>query len=168
MRRRKNTFRVAAARRRMSDERGVALTEFALVLPVLMILLLGMLDLGKAFNYWIDETHLANLGARWAAVNNWPGKNGGTALQTAVWNEAETGELKNGGTASIPATPRGVQVCVSFPGPAQVGEAVEVQVTTTYHWLPFLGAELSILSTTIRGSATMRIEQPPSYTAGCW
>jgi hypothetical protein len=148
------------------------LTEFALVLPILMILLLGMLDLGKAFNYWIDETHLANLGARWAAVNKWPGQAGGVTLQSAVWNNAETGELKNGGTGSIPASPRGIQVCVAIDdlngdGSAQVGEAVEVQVTTTYHLLPFLGSELSIFSTTIKGTATMRLEQTPTFAAVC-
>jgi Flp pilus assembly protein TadG len=161
----KKTF--GPARRRIRDERGVALTEFALVLPVLMILFLGMLDLGKAFNYWIDETHLANLGARWAAVNKWPGQTGGTTLQTAVWNSAETGELKNGGTGSIPSSPRGIQVCVTFLGTQQVGQPVKVTVTTTYHWLPFLGSKLAILSTPITGSATMRIEQVPTYAAGC-
>jgi Flp pilus assembly pilin Flp len=143
-----------SARNRIRDERGVALTEFALVLPLLMILLMGMLDLGKAFNYWIDTTHLANLGARWAAVNKWPGQAGGTSLQQAVWNAAETGELKNGGSGSIPA---------------QVGEAVEVRVSTPYRLLPFLGNELSIpLPVDIDGTATMRIEQTPTYTAGCF
>ena len=38
------------------------------VLPLLMMLLLGMLDFGKAFNSWIDETHMANVGARLASV----------------------------------------------------------------------------------------------------
>jgi Flp pilus assembly protein TadG len=46
------------------NEAGAALVEFVLVLPLLLVLLLGMLDLGKAFNYWIDETHLAHEGAR--------------------------------------------------------------------------------------------------------
>jgi Flp pilus assembly pilin Flp len=163
-----------SARNRIRDERGVALTEFALVLPLLMILLMGMLDLGKAFNYWIDTTHLANLGARWAAVNKWPGQAGGTSLQQAVWNAAETGELKNGGSGSIPANPRGIEVCVTIDdlngdGNAQVGEAVEVRVSTPYRLLPFLGNELSIpLPVDIDGTATMRIEQTPTYTAGCF
>ena len=43
-------------------EAGVALVEFALVLPLLLVILFGMLDFGKAFNYWIDTTHLANSG----------------------------------------------------------------------------------------------------------
>jgi Flp pilus assembly protein TadG len=52
-----------------SSEDGAALVEFALILPILVVLLFGMLEFGKAFNYWIDETHLANEGARWAVVD---------------------------------------------------------------------------------------------------
>ena len=58
--------------RAVRNEDGAALVEFVLVLPLLLLLLIGMLDLGKAFNYWIDETHLANEGARYAAVNKNP------------------------------------------------------------------------------------------------
>jgi TadE-like protein len=59
-------------RTRFRNERGTALAELALVLPLLLVLLLGMVDLGKAFNEWIDETHLANEGARLASVNYCP------------------------------------------------------------------------------------------------
>src|SRR5215211_4186607 len=47
-------------RRLTSDERGVALVEFALVLPILLLILFGVIEFGKAFTMWIDETHLAN------------------------------------------------------------------------------------------------------------
>src|SRR2546423_11636397 len=58
-----------------ADERGVALIEFALVLPMVLLLLLGMIDVGKAVNYWNDETHLANEASRAIAVNNSPDPN---------------------------------------------------------------------------------------------
>src|SRR5919199_6301171 len=57
---------------RCREDRGVALTEMALVLPLLLLLILGMIDFGKAINYWIDNTHLANAGARLAVVNGNP------------------------------------------------------------------------------------------------
>src|SRR5881409_3825254 len=57
---------------RLSDARGVALAELALVLPILLILLLGMLDFGKAFNEWMNQTQLAGEGARLASVNYCP------------------------------------------------------------------------------------------------
>jgi len=149
---------------RFGDERGVALTEFALILPVLMLLLIGMLDFGKAYNYWIDQTHLANEGARWAAVDKNPA--GVTmTLQQYIASKANTDELKNGGTGSI-SDPLGV--CIAFPaGTSNVGNPVEVRVATTYKWLPLIGDKISILQTTINGSATMRIEKKPvNYADG--
>jgi Flp pilus assembly protein TadG len=143
---------------RVRDERGLALTEFALVLPVLMVLFLGMLDLGKAFNYWIDTTHLANKGARWAAVDQNPGacKAPAESLQAYVRSEAETSELRTGGTISI-ANP--LQVEILRPLGTNVGRPVEVRVSTTYTFIPFVGQKIGILTHTISGTATMRMEQ---------
>jgi Flp pilus assembly pilin Flp len=147
------------------DERGAALVEFALVLPLLLVLLLGMLEFGKAYNYWIDTTHLANQGARWAVVNRNPGS--GT-LQEYIQGQANTVELRDGGTPSIPAGDE-AEVCISFPlGSSNVGDPVRVTVSATYHWLPFVGDRISATSVTISGSATMRLEaQPTNYGAGC-
>jgi Flp pilus assembly protein TadG len=144
-------------------EAGVSLVEFALVLPLLLVLLLGMLDFGKAFNYWNDTTHLANEAARWAVVNKNPG--GGT-LQQYIQQQADTPELRNGGTSSVPGP---LQVCISFPnGTANVGDPVHVTASLTYNWLPYLGTRLGITQTTITGSSTMRLEaQPTNYGAGC-
>src|SRR5215210_2288874 len=86
-----------SALRRLGSDRGVALVEFALVLPVLMLLLIAMLEFGKAFNYWIDQTHLANEGARWAAVNRNPSLTPLTqSLQQYVGARANTDELEQG------------------------------------------------------------------------
>src|SRR3982751_4555413 len=83
------------ALRRCRDERGVALTEMALVLPLLLLLILGMVDFGKAINYWIDNTHLANEGARLAVVNSNPGSGLATPknLQQYLLSQADSGEL---------------------------------------------------------------------------
>jgi Flp pilus assembly protein TadG len=153
-------------RDRARSEDGVALVEFALLLPVLALLLFGMLDFGKAFNYWIDETHLANEGARWAVVNKNPGSGGGTTLQEYIREQATTPELRSGGTASVPSA---LQVCIEFPaGTSNVGDPVKVTVETTYHWLGMVADRISIAETAIVGAATMRLEaQPTSYGAGC-
>ena len=141
----------------------MALVEFALVLPVLLVLLLGMLDFGKAFNYWIDETHLANEGARWAAVNKNPGSG---SLQQYIRSQANTAELRNGGTAWLTAP---IQICISFPnGTSNVGDPVRVTASATYNWLPFIGSRIGITQTSISASATMRLEAAPTvYSAGC-
>jgi TadE-like protein len=156
---------VSSGRRRplLRQDSGAALAEFALVIPVLLVLMLGMLDFGKAFNYWIDETHLANEGARWAVVDQNPGA--GT-LQSYIQEQATTEELRLGGTGSVPDP---AQVCISFPnGTSRVGDPVNVSVSTTYNWLPFLASRIGVGSTTISGSATMRLEAVPTeYGAGC-
>ena len=155
------------------DERGAALVEFALVVPILLVLLMAMLDFGKAFNYWIDETQLASAGARWAVVNASPGQcpDGTTASTLAgyIQCQADTKELRNGGTSSV-ANP--AKVCISFPPVSGhsnplVGDPVRVTVSVSYKWLPIIGQRISAVATTIRGESTMRLEAPPTYTASC-
>jgi Flp pilus assembly protein TadG len=150
---------------RASSEDGLAIVELALILPVLALLLFGMLDFGKAFNYWIDETHLANEGARWAVVNKNPASSG--TLQEYIKDQATTAELKDGGTSSVPDP---VRVCIEFPaGTSNVGDPVRVTLESTYRWLGIITNQVpSLTATTIRGQATMRLEaQPTNYGAGC-
>ena len=149
------------ARLRFTDERGASLVEFALVLPLLLLLLFGLLDFGKAFNYWNDETHLAAEGARWAVVNSNPG--GSQSLQQYIQQQADSAELRGLAT-----------VCVSFPNnpdtgsSGQVGDPVTVTVRSRYSWLPFVSSRAGLSpTTTIQGTATMRLEAlPTSYSAG--
>jgi Flp pilus assembly protein TadG len=46
------------------SERGAAAVEFALVLPLLLMLVFGMIDYGRAYNEQITLTQLAREGAR--------------------------------------------------------------------------------------------------------
>jgi Flp pilus assembly protein TadG len=153
-----------AAGRGARADQGVALVEFALILPVVALLVFGMLDFGKTFNYWIDETHLANEGARWAVVNKNPASSG--SLQDYIRSQATTTELRNGGTSAVPNP---VRVCIEFPaGTSNVGDPVRVTLTTNYRWLSFIAERISITQTTITGSSTMRLEaKPTNYGAGC-
>jgi Flp pilus assembly protein TadG len=157
------TFRFRDALRRgpsLGDESGAALVEFALVVPLLVILLFGMLDFGKAFNYWIDETHLSHQASRWAAVNKNPGP--GATLQESIHQRADTAELRNGGTSSVPSA---LQVCISFPnGTSNVGDPVRVSVTTTYNFMTLL----NLAGKSLTATSTMRLEaKPTNYGAGC-
>jgi hypothetical protein len=153
-----------------ANDAGVAMVEFALVLPLLLTLVLGMVDFGKAFNYWIDETHLANEGARWAVVDKNPGAASGLSLQQYIQKQA----AQIGGSGLANTT-----VCVRFPeGTQRVGDPVEVTIKIAYKWLQFFnqknplpfmgGTKLNFgITTPIAGSATMRLEGPPTnYSAG--
>src|SRR5919202_1697893 len=128
-----------ARRSRLTCERGAAIVELAIVLPLFMVLVLGMVDFGQAFNDWMDETHLAHDGVRLAAVNyNAPtctGSNKSTCLAQYIFQNLDNQELRNG-RASSSYTPQQdkAQVCVSFPvvtghtNPL-VGDPVQVKIT---------------------------------------
>ena len=81
---------------RLRDESGTALVEFALVLPLVLAIFLGMLDFGRAIHYWIDGTHIANVGARFATVNKNPGAPAGKSLQQYMAEQGTTRELREG------------------------------------------------------------------------
>ncbi len=49
-------------------EKGQSLTEFALVLPVLLIILAGVLDLGRLYYAYMAVTDAAAEGAAYAAI----------------------------------------------------------------------------------------------------
>src|SRR5919197_1407005 len=129
-----------ALSRLVREERGVALTEMAVVLPWLLVLLLGLIDFGKAINYWIDETHLANSGARWAVVNYNPGDPtntgiGSPTLQTFTRNQADTAELRG----SVKGTQQNahsaqVKICFYHNGSSTTAPVVgdTVKVTVSY------------------------------------
>jgi hypothetical protein len=135
--------------------------EFAFVGPLFLLVVFGVLDFARLLNYWNDGTHIANEGARWAAVNQNPGS--GT-LQQYILAQGDTAELRNNS-----------KVCITFPTnpdtgtSGQVGDPVKVAVTTTFHWLPFIRRGFSPGNTTINatGSALLRLEQAPtSFSVG--
>jgi len=64
-------------------EDGQAITEFALILPVLVALLLGIIQFGIVFNNYLTITDAARAGARRAAVSRFIGDNGASAKTTA-------------------------------------------------------------------------------------
>jgi Flp pilus assembly protein TadG len=133
-------------------EDGQGVVEFAMILPILGALVLIFIQFGKAINYWIDLTHVANEGARFATV----GAPGAANFKASVCNLLETGELRNG-TGEIDAA----KVTVAFPTGRDVGNPVKVTVVVRYHWLPFW----NVTNWDITGSATMRLEKDSTGNA---
>jgi len=140
-------------------ENGAAMVEFALVLPLLVLFIFGIVEFGRAFNYWLDANHLANVAARWAAVDTNPGADGGQSLQAWIHDQGDTAEMRGA-----------EKVCIDFPdGSAEVGEPVEAKVTVQFDWMPLLDTALGVGSTQLAGTATMRLERPPStYHDECY
>jgi Flp pilus assembly protein TadG len=71
--------------RSLRNEDGQAAAEFALVLPLLAALLLGIAQFGIVFNNYITLTDATRAGARKAAVSRFIGDGGASAI-TAVRN----------------------------------------------------------------------------------
>jgi hypothetical protein len=149
----------------LRDSGGVALIEFALVLPLLALMLFSALDMGKAFNYWLDETQLAHEGARYAAVDQNPDPSAPSFLAALRSQAYLTPELQNGGHS----VPSALQVCVYLPQGAAVGKPVTVEVRSQYRFMSFITNSLGIsgVPKDIHTRSTMRLERvPTSYADG--
>jgi Flp pilus assembly protein TadG len=64
----RNSIRRWCRRRNPADESGQAMAEFALILPVLCLVLFGILQFGLMFFNYIDLTSAVREGARKASV----------------------------------------------------------------------------------------------------
>ena len=157
------------------EESGQAMVEFAFVLPLLLVLILAVADFGRAFSYWLDATHLANMGARWAAVNrNFSGDPGCTfmvdgspvvvapgTLQGHIKCKAATNELK--GNVVVTICTRDLD-----GNGVRVGDAIEVKVAWSDFPFKFIRVIQLMDDVDIEGKATMRLEAlPPSSYAAC-
>ena len=144
------------------------MVEFALVLPLLMLVLVGIFEFGRTFNYWIDSTHLANESARWAMVDKAPGSN----LQQYICSQASTDEMQNGLQAKVQFDNQNGGGFVDSTANLEIGDPVRVTVTKTMSF-PLIGGMLKILggsgfgNLTFSGTSTMRLETlPTTYSGG--
>jgi Flp pilus assembly protein TadG len=77
-------MRTARPKRRIKNADGQTMVEFALVLPLLALLLFGVIQFGIVFNHYLDLTDAVRAGARKAAVSRQAGNPTGTAVQAVV------------------------------------------------------------------------------------
>jgi Flp pilus assembly protein TadG len=80
---------------KLKNERGQTMTELALVLPILVVLVLAIAQFGVAFNNYVTLTDAARAAARKGAVSRESGNPSGDC-QAAGY--AAGGNLKNPGT----------------------------------------------------------------------
>jgi Flp pilus assembly protein TadG len=71
-------------------EGGQSLVEFALVLPIFLLVLFAIVDFGMAFHAWIAVTNSAREGARLGAV-----RGSATEIEQRVWDTTGTLEQAN-------------------------------------------------------------------------
>ena len=78
-------------------ERGTALLEAAVTIPILLLIAVGIFDFGRAYQTWQVLTNAAREGARVAVLPNMTV----TAVQTRARDYMSSGQLTNVGTATI-------------------------------------------------------------------
>ena len=162
-------------RRLWGSERGTAVVEFALVAPVLFLLVFGIVDFGRALNYYNDLTQLAGQGARAAVVNRNPDGTAVTASGTLaptcdgrtdsiqcllVAYYTSTAELKNGISVCLGTMNSGGTITNAVPS---AGQPVTVRATYTFNFIPLVhAATIRLVATQTELSETIA----PTYTAG--
>lgn len=167
----------SSPRRLLGSERGTAIVEFALIAPLLFLLVFGIVEFGRALNYYNDLTQLAGQGARAAVVSRNPD---GSAVGTANADcpEPATGartiqcqiastyptdsELKNGISVCLGKMDPTTKV-ISDPNPKlNVGDPVTVRTKFRFHFLTTIfGAAITLSST-----QTERVEAAPTWQGG--
>jgi hypothetical protein len=162
-------------RRSRERERGQALVEFALIVPLFLMIVVGIIQFGVGLNYWLDMQRIANQGARWAVVNNWPTcPRGSTSclnndpnppaftrpqtLQNYLHSEVISKGLTDSATVSI---------CYPDDGspttdPEDVGTPVQVRLEAPFTFAPIV----RVGTITLSAEATMRLEQEPDLITG--
>jgi Flp pilus assembly protein TadG len=105
----------------IKSEQGQTMTEFALVLPILVVFLFGIIQFGIAFNNYVTITDAARAGARKAAVSR-EDANRVSDCQNAVL----------AATDNLNMTQPGAGISCTFDPSIQQGTTVQVQVQYPY------------------------------------
>jgi Flp pilus assembly protein TadG len=135
---------------RPSRERGANLVEFAVIAPLLIMLVMGIIDFGWILSTQQDVRHGAREAARLAAVNAGSTANMTTSVCGAMNMSAGATVTFNNGGGAIGSTGSIVLV-----GP--------VTTLTGFSSLPFAN---SIYPSSFTETVTFRLEQPATWTNG--
>lgn len=122
----------------IKNEKGASAVEFALILPILIILVFGIVQFGIAFNNYITITHAAREGARIAAVDlNNP------VLKNIIIERA------------FPVQITEDDIVISTPEGTNIGDPVEVEITYNISiTIPLVGS----WDIPLKNKAIMRLE----------
>jgi Flp pilus assembly protein TadG len=140
--------------RRAAGDEGAVLVEFALICPILFMLIFAVIEFGWAFGQNLDVRHGAREGARLAAVNyrTTSAATGNTQRDQII--AATCGRLDS----SV-----GVQVSLHLEGTAEVGQLMEVRIKKPLDQLTgFLGFALN--GRTMSSKVETRLEQTATWS----
>lgn len=146
-------------------ERGQGLVELALVMPLFMILVFGVIDFGMGLRAYITAAQAVREGARFAAVGNPAGTftTGGTGDCNGSTTTTTVGKVCS--TMDGLSLANISNVSVTYPNGKSPGNTVHVAVTYNYQYITpirrlvnFLSAGTLGSSISMTSSVDMRIE----------
>src|SRR3954469_8162081 len=126
---------VARPVRARAGHRGQSLSEFALTLPVVLLLVLFGLDFGRVFLGWVTLTNAAREAANFAAMNPtaW-------GLHPSATVQAEYARLVAAETTGANCTMPNPVPVPTFPNGTSLGSPANVQITCQFHLItPVIG-----------------------------
>jgi Flp pilus assembly protein TadG len=134
-------------RLKLNDERGQSMVEFAVILPILVMLLLAIWQVGVVFHNYLTITDAARVGARAAAVNRATPTGSCQAARNAIQATVSAAQWTrmNSAPGSITCTP-------TAPGP--VGSSYKVSITYPFQFNIFIARPQQLMT----ASATERLE----------
>ena len=134
--------------RRSRGQEGAAAVEFAIVLPILLIILAGFFDFGWLFFWQHSVTNASRAGARYAVQAKLVG-----GIATPYTDDEITTFVKHNFGADL-------GVAVDRTGGTTPGSPRSVTVTKTMEWffMSFLQGKGVNLPTTVHNKTTMTVE----------
>ena len=126
----------------LSGEKGGSAVEFAIILPILIMLIFGIIQFGIAYNKYVSVAHAVREGARLASVGLY--EDPGFDFEQAVRDSAPTIDIET--------------ISVENPEGVEIGNPVVVTITveTFFIEIPMAGSWGPIQLTS---QATMRRER---------
>jgi hypothetical protein len=129
-------------------EKGQSLVEFALTLPLVLLLVLGTIDLGLGFKTYIALTNAAREGVRWVSIH--PTDLGCAGALNRIADEAGQVNL----VIKSPISTDGYEVSFSPLG-CDYGAGQQVTVSIDYEYELLFGALTGLPAVPFNASATM-------------
>ena len=160
-------FEITRGHRRRHKSRGQSLVEFAIILPIMMVFLAAVLDLGRVFYATVSLNNAARVGAFPAAQTPQSFTPGGTCTPSAADEDDRNlvicrVQLESKDSAvSIPSS--AISMSCSTGCVAQAGSTVTVRVTGQFTLLtPLLATVLGGQTIPMSASATAQLEYLPT------
>jgi Flp pilus assembly protein TadG len=126
-------------RGRKEQDRGAVAVEFALLLPLLLLLIFGIIDFGRALNAQVTLTQAAREGARLAALN-------------------EPNVVARTQAAATGLSGVSVTIVTSCPVGAGPGVNADVKVSYSFSFITPIGAIAKLLGGSLGGPLTITAE----------